>query len=132
MRDLSHTLPLSLFLSPPLSFSRSLILSHSLCLQAAWLRDNPMISIFCSRAATHAQQIAYLPKPVSHSAIYNHLPLSLPFFSIIFISCKSALIWILSSRPLYRSSKGCCLGAWGMAGECGRVGKRHGRPRQMN
>lgn len=57
----------------------------SQCLQAAWLRDDPATSTFCSRAS-HAHQNAYLPKPVSHSAIYYHLPLNLPsFFNIFFI-----------------------------------------------
>ncbi len=70
----------------------------SQCPQAAWLQDKPTTSTFCSRAA-HAQWNAYLPKPVSHSAIYNHMPLSLPSFLIIFISCKSALISNFSSGP---------------------------------
>lgn len=67
----------------------------SQCPRAAWLWDSLMTST--RSGAAHAQQNAYLPKPVWHSAIYNHLPLSLPSFLIIFISCKSALISILSS-----------------------------------
>lgn len=78
----------------------------SRCPRAAWLWDSLMTST--RSGAAHAQQNAYLPKPVWHSAIYNHLPLSLPSFLIIFISCKSALISILSSGGLFIDSRQGC------------------------